>query len=100
MEKITLTINNKKVEAEPGMTVLEAARQANIYIPTRCYHRDLAPEGHCRVCLVDIKGQRALQPACAFPVAEGMEVNTHSHAVRDARCSWSSCSSPITRTSV
>jgi NADH-quinone oxidoreductase subunit G/NADP-reducing hydrogenase subunit HndD len=85
VEKITLTINNKRVEAEPGMTVLEVARQANIYIPTLCYHRDLMPEGHCRVCLVDIKGQRTLQPACAFPVAAGMEVNTHSHAVRDAR---------------
>lgn len=85
MERITLTINKRKVEAEPGITVLEAARQANIYIPTLCYHRDLGPEGHCRVCLVEIAGQRTLQPACAFPAAEGMEVNTHSPKVREAR---------------
>ena len=85
MDTITLTINNRKVVAKPGMTVLEAAQQAGIYIPTLCYHKDLFPEGHCRVCLVDIKGQRSLQPACMFPVADGMEVNTHSHAVRDAR---------------
>jgi NADH-quinone oxidoreductase subunit G/NADP-reducing hydrogenase subunit HndD len=85
VEKITLTINNRQVEAEPGMTVLEAARQAGVHIPTLCYHRDLAPEGHCRVCLVEIEGQRTLQPACNFPAANGMEVSTHSHAVRDAR---------------
>ena len=85
MDTITLTINNRKVVAKPGMTVLEAAQQAGIYIPTLCYHKDLFPEGHCRVCLVDIKGQRSLQPACMFPVADGMEVDTHSHAVRDSR---------------
>ena len=85
METISLTINKRKVEAVPGMTVLEAAREAGIYIPTLCYHRDLAPEGHCRVCLVEIAGQRTLQPACMFPAAEGMEVNTHSPKVREVR---------------
>ena len=49
-----------------------------MHIPTLCYHRDLAPEGHCRVCLVEVEGQRTLQPACIFPVADGMVVKTNS----------------------
>jgi iron-only hydrogenase group A len=85
VEPITLTINGQRVKAEPGMTVLEAARQAGIHIPTLCYHRDLAPEGHCRVCLVEVEGQRALQPACVFPVWEKMAVKTNSRRVREAR---------------
>ena len=59
MGKIALSINGEKFEAESGMTVLEAARQADVHIPTLCYHRDLRPEGHCRVCLVEIEGQRS-----------------------------------------
>jgi len=83
--KIALSINGEKFEAESGMTVLEAARQADVHIPTLCYHRDLRPEGHCRVCLVEIEGQRSLQPACAFPAADGMVVKTNSKKVREAR---------------
>ncbi len=67
------------------MTVLEAARQAGIRIPTLCYHRDLAPEGHCRVCLIEVEGQRALQPACVFPASDKMVVKTNSRRVREAR---------------
>ena len=85
MDTITLTINSQKVEAEPGMTVLEAAQKAHIYIPTLCHHPDLAPEGHCRVCLVKIEGQRTLQPACVTPAADGMVVDTTAKSVREAR---------------
>ena len=85
MGKITLTINGEKFEAESGQTVLEAAQQAEVHIPTLCYHRDLRPEGHCRVCLVEIEGQRSLQPACSFPASEGMVVRTNSQKVREAR---------------
>jgi NADH-quinone oxidoreductase subunit G/NADP-reducing hydrogenase subunit HndD len=67
------------------MTVLEAAKAAGVHIPTLCYHPDLRPRGLCRVCLVDIKGQRTLQPACTFPVADMMVVDTNSPAVRKAR---------------
>lgn len=85
METVKLTINDMPVEAEKGATILAAARAANIYIPTLCYHPDLPPEGICRVCLVEVEGQRLLQPACTFPVAEGMVVRTHSRAVRESR---------------
>jgi len=85
MSKITLTINGQPVVADEGVTILEAAQSAGIYIPTLCYHPDLRAEGVCRICVVDVKGQRLLQPACAFPVSDGMSVITHSPRVREAR---------------
>ena len=85
METVKLSINGQQVEAEQGSTILQAAMAAGVYIPTLCYHPDLPVEGVCRVCLVEVEGQRLLQPACAFPVGEGMVVNTHSRAVREAR---------------
>lgn len=85
MSSFTITINGQPVNAEPGMTVLQAAQRAGIRIPTLCYHPDLPPVGACRVCLVEIEGERTLQPSCTFPVREGMIVHTHSPAVRKAR---------------
>ncbi|UCH34567.1 MAG: (2Fe-2S)-binding protein, partial [Armatimonadota bacterium] len=82
---ITLTINGQQVQAKPGSTILDAARAAGIYIPTLCYHPDLTPEGLCRICLVEVQGQAALQPSCVYPVGDGMVVNTDTHAVREAR---------------
>jgi iron-only hydrogenase group A len=85
MSEFTITINDQPVAASPGMTVLEAARAAGVKIPTLCYHPDLPPLGACRVCLVEIQGERVLQPSCSFPVREGMVVWTHSAQVRKAR---------------
>ena len=85
VDTITLTINGQEVTAPAGSTVLEAARGAGIYIPTLCYHPDLKPEGVCRICLVEIGGSPALQPSCVFPAANGLVVNTDTHAVREAR---------------
>jgi len=85
MSDFTITINGQEVQASQGMTVLEAAQQAGIRIPTLCYHPDLPPMGACRVCLVEITGERVLQPSCSFPVRPGMVVQTHSPAVRKAR---------------
>ena len=85
MSDFTITINGQEVQASQGMTVLEAAQQAGIHIPTLCYHPDLPPMGACRVCLVEIQGERVLQPSCSFPVRAGMVVATHSPAVRKAR---------------
>ena len=84
-KNITLTINDRKVTAPAGSTVLDAARKAKVEIPTLCYHPDLRPEGLCRICLVKIEGQPALQPSCTFPAADGMVVNTNAHEVREAR---------------
>lgn len=82
---VTLTINSQRIEARAGATILEAAQAAGIRIPTLCYHPALPPEGACRICVVEVKGQRLLQPACTFPVAEGMDVQTDTPKVRSAR---------------
>ncbi len=67
-----------------GSTVLDAARKANVHIPTLCYLKDVNEIGACRVCVVDVGG-RALQAACVYPVSEGMVVKTNTPAVRRAR---------------
>jgi iron-only hydrogenase group A len=85
MSEFAISINGQEVKASAGMTVLQAAQQAGIHIPTLCYHPDLPPIGACRVCLVEIEKERTLQPSCSFPVREGMVVWTHSPAVRKAR---------------
>ncbi|NLE76198.1 MAG: molybdopterin-dependent oxidoreductase [Chloroflexi bacterium] len=85
MTTVNVTINGLQVPAKPGQTVLEAATGAGIKIPTLCHHPALKPIGACRVCLVEIKGQRTLQPACTFPIMEGMEVWTESPKAMEAR---------------
>ena len=82
---VNLTINGRKVTAPTGSTVLHAARFAEVDIPTLCDHPALDPIGACRMCLVEIKGQRNLQPACTFPISEGMEVQTESEKAAAAR---------------
>lgn len=85
MAKIRVIINGREVLAPLGVTVLEAANQAGIDIPTLCHHRALQPIGACRICVVEIKGQRNLQASCAFPISEGMEIETESPRVVAAR---------------
>ncbi|GAB1442078.1 hypothetical protein MASR2M39_09130 [Ignavibacteriales bacterium] len=82
---VELTINNLKVKAEEGMSILEAAKSVGITVPTLCYMKNLFPTGACRMCVVEVTGQRNLLPSCAFPVAEGMVVETNSPRVRRAR---------------
>ncbi|MCL2677823.1 MAG: [FeFe] hydrogenase, group A, partial [Clostridiales bacterium] len=80
-----VTIDNQVVEVKAGATILEAAQLANIKIPTLCYHPDQAVKANCRICVVEVKGNRLLQPACAFPVSEGMVVYTNNAKVNKAR---------------
>jgi len=82
---VNLKINGQDVCVPEGYTVLEAAREVGINIPTLCYLKDLNEIGACRMCLVEIKGARALQASCVYPVAEGIEVFTNSKKVRKAR---------------
>ncbi len=82
---ITITINNQKVQVPEGTTILEAAKKLGIEIPTLCYHDDLCVAGNCRVCVVEIKGHQRLEASCAIPVEEGMEIETNSPKVRNAR---------------
>jgi len=78
MSKIALTIDGTQVEAQEGMTVLEAARAAGIFVPTLCYDRDLQPFGACRLCIVEIEKMRGLPASCTVPATEGMVVRTSS----------------------
>jgi iron-only hydrogenase group A len=82
---VNLIINNQKVSVKEGTTVLAAARELKINIPTLCNHDDLCVAGNCRVCVVEQKGARTLIASCATPVSEGMEINTNTLKVRNAR---------------
>ena len=85
MNMINLTIDGVKVSVPQGSTVLEAAKSAGIYIPTLCYLKDITEIGACRMCLVEIKGARALAASCVMPASEGMEVRTNTPKLREAR---------------
>ena len=85
LETITLTINGKKVEAPKGCTVLEAALEAGIYIPTLCHDSDLKPYGASRLCVVEIEGMRGLVSSCTTPATEGMIVHTETPKVTQSR---------------
>lgn len=84
-KNINLKIDGITVSVPEGTTILEAARQLNIQIPTLCYHEDLCIAGNCRVCVVELKGARTLPASCAMPAAEGMDVLTNTLKVRTAR---------------
>ena len=81
---VKLTIDGVSVEVPAGTTVLEAAKQAGINIPTLCYLKDINQIGACRLCVVDT-GARALQAACVLPVSPNMVVKTNTPAIREAR---------------
>lgn len=83
MTEIHLQIDGQAVVAEKGMTVLEAARSAGIFIPTLCYHEKLEPFGGCRLCIVEVeeRGWTRLVVSCVFPVAENLVVRTRSEKV-------------------
>ncbi len=82
---VNLKINGIPVSVPEGSTVLQAAKAANIRIPTLCYLKDVQCVGSCRMCLVEATGARGLVAACVYPVTEGMEVRTNTPRVRKSR---------------
>ncbi len=82
---VNLKINGQDVSVPEGSTILDAAREVGINIPTLCYLKDINEIGACRMCLVEVKGARGLQAACVYPVTEGLEVFTNSEKARKAR---------------
>ncbi len=80
-----LTIDGKRVQAEKGQTILQVAMAHNIYIPHLCWDRRLKPYGGCRLCLVEVEGQRKLMAACSTPAEEGMVVHTNTPTLQKAR---------------
>ncbi len=85
MSKVTLTIDEQVVEVQTGTTVLEAAREVGIEIPTLCYHPDLSLHGSCRVCVVEDVKSNKLLTSCITSVVDGMNINTRSSHARKAR---------------
>ena len=85
MEMINIKINGVAVSAPKGSTILQAARIANIDIPTLCYLKDINEIGACRICVVEVKGARSLVTACVYPINEGMEIFTNTPKVLDSR---------------
>ncbi len=83
MKTMTLQIDGKEVKAKPGMTVLEAANEAGIDIPTLCDHGELKPYGACRICSVEVekKGKSRVVVSCGYPVEQGLVVTTRSPTV-------------------
>jgi len=83
-DTVKLKIDGNDVEARPGQTILEASRNAGIYIPSLCHHPDLKPFGVCRICTVEVQG-RGLTISCRTPVEEGMVVKTHGPVIDRVR---------------
>jgi len=85
MPEINLTIDGRKVKAEAGMTVFQAAKALGIEIPHLCYREDLPPTSACRLCVVEVEGARTLAASCSLPVANNMVVKTNSARVLHSR---------------
>ncbi len=81
---ITLTIDGREVQVQPGTLIIDAAKQVGIDIPVFCYHPRMDPAAACRMCLVRVEKMPKLQPACATPVSEGMVVYTDTDEVNKA----------------
>jgi len=87
MSEIIVQIDGKEVKATEGMTILEAAQKADIFIPTLCHHEKLEPYGACRICTVEVEvgGWTGLVAACLYPVERDLIVRTRSEKVDKIR---------------
>jgi NADH dehydrogenase/NADH:ubiquinone oxidoreductase subunit G len=82
---LSLSINGKTIEASPGQTILEVARENGIHIPTLCYFKGTTNVGACRVCVVEVENARSLVASCCMPVSQGMVIRTDTERVLTAR---------------
>ncbi|MFA5777172.1 MAG: [FeFe] hydrogenase, group A [Parcubacteria group bacterium] len=85
MEKVTIKIDGKDYQAEEGDTILKIAHKNGIKIPSLCFHPDAKARSNCRMCVVEIKGNKNLQTSCSTKVTEGMEIITDSGRIKRAR---------------
>ena len=83
--EVSVQIDGQDVKVPIGTSLLDAAKKVGVHIPTLCHHPDLRVAGVCRVCVVEVEGQRTLQAACAYPVTSPLKVHTHTRKVRQAR---------------
>ena len=82
---MNIEVNGKTVEARDGEMLIETLERAGTRVPTLCHMKNLFPTGACRMCVVEVEGARGLVPSCAYPVSDGMKVQTHSQRVVQAR---------------
>ena len=85
MDDVKVVLDGTEVNAQEGMTILNAANEAGINIPTLCHRPDLTPDGNCRVCVVEVEGAPRLVASCHTPITEGMVIHTCSPKVLAAR---------------
>jgi len=85
MSEITVTINGSQLSGSEGMTILEAAQENGIDIPTLCHRPELTLIGACRICVVEVEGSRTLVGSCHTPITQGMVIYTHSPKVLETR---------------
>lgn len=84
-KKITIYINGKEYKIEPNQTIMQAADKLGFHIPRLCYHPKLSIEGACRVCIVEVEGAKSFVASCAYPVSDGMKIQTNTQELRKAR---------------
>ncbi|HYA03484.1 MAG TPA: 2Fe-2S iron-sulfur cluster-binding protein, partial [Syntrophobacteria bacterium] len=84
-DRVHLTMDGRKLEADTGATILEVARQNGIHIPTLCYSELLRPLESCRLCIVKVEGEPKFLPACSTVLREGMVVTTNSREIQETR---------------
>ncbi|MBN1566326.1 MAG: iron hydrogenase small subunit [Acidobacteria bacterium] len=82
---IEMQVDGRTIEAKEGETILSALKRQGIHVPTLCYMEGLLPSGACRMCIVELEGAPNFVPACSYPVAAGMKIQTSSPRVLDAR---------------
>ena len=84
-KRVKIKINGKIIACSPDKTIMQVARENNIFIPGLCGHPDFPPKGNCRVCVVEIKGKDKLSISCRKKVKAGMEIRTDTERVQKAR---------------
>ncbi|ADE15519.1 formate dehydrogenase, alpha subunit [Nitrosococcus halophilus Nc 4] len=84
-ELISFKLNGRKMSAQPGETILQVAKRNGVLIPHLCYQESMRPDGNCRACMVEIKGERVLAPSCCRQPSEGMEVETDNQRARHSQ---------------
>ena len=80
-----IEVNNKKLEARQGETILEVLNRNGMQVPTLCHIKDMIPTGSCRMCVVELENNGRLVPSCSFPASPEMKIKTHSPRVVEAR---------------
>ena len=84
-ESVSITLDGKKIHAEKGETIFNVAKKEGVWVPHLCFKDGMRPDGNCRACMVEIEGERLLQPSCFRTVSEGMIINTKNDRVKHSQ---------------